>query len=67
MNSNGLNELVWKVCSTCSGLLHERTYYEIFYKPRKQQKMEESKGEYVVKKFYLIRYLFMNNLGFLKE
>jgi len=26
--------------------------------------MEEFKGEYVVKKFSLIMYLFMNNLGF---
>jgi hypothetical protein len=39
-------------------------YYEISYKPRKQQKMEEFKGEYMVKKFLLIRYLFMSNLEF---
>jgi hypothetical protein len=29
--------------------------------------MEEFKGKYVVKKFWLIRYLFMNKLGFLKK
>jgi hypothetical protein len=49
MNSNGLDELIWKVYSTYSGILCERTYYKKNYKPRKQQKMEESKGKYVVK------------------
>ncbi len=38
-----------------------------FYKPRKQRRMEEFKGEYMVKKFSLIMYLFMNNLEFPKE
>jgi hypothetical protein len=40
------------------------TCHEIFYEPKKQPKMEEFKGEYVVKKFSLIRYLFVNNLEF---
>jgi hypothetical protein len=51
MNSNGLDKLVWKACSTCSGLHHERTCYKIFYELGKKRKMEESKDNYVVKKF----------------
>lgn len=56
MNSNGSDKLVWKTCSTCSGLHHEKTCYEFFYKLGKKQKMEESKDNCVVKKFWLIRY-----------
>jgi ribosomal protein S24E len=59
MNSNGLDKLVWRACSTCNGQHEENTYYKISYK---QQRMEEFEGEFVVKKFLLIRYLFMSNL-----
>jgi hypothetical protein len=38
MNSNGLDKLVWKACSTYNGQHQEKTYYEISYK---QQRMEE--------------------------
>jgi hypothetical protein len=40
---------------------------QVFYEPRKQQGMEEFKGEYVIKKISLIRYLFMNNLENLRK
>ncbi len=62
MNSNELDELVGG--PTYSGLCHERTCCEIFYEPWEQWRMEESKGKCMVKKIWLIRYLFMNNLGF---
>jgi hypothetical protein len=39
--SNGLDELVWKAYSTCSGQHQEKTCYETSYEPRNQQKMEE--------------------------
>ncbi len=37
---------------------------EIFYKLGQQQRMEEFKGEYMVKKLSSIKYLFMSNLEF---
>jgi hypothetical protein len=64
MNSNGLNELVWKAYSTCNGQRQKKIYYEISYELGKQQRMEKFNGEYMVKKFSMIRYLFMSNLEF---
>jgi hypothetical protein len=42
------------------------TSCKIFYKLGKQQRMEESKGECMVKKFWLIRYIH-EQLGISKE
>jgi len=64
INSNGLDELVWRACSTCNGQCQEKTYYKTSYKLGKQQRMEEFKGEYMVKRFSLIKYLFISNLEF---
>jgi hypothetical protein len=41
MNSNGLDEPIWRACSTCSGQHQEKTYYETSKEPRKQLKIEE--------------------------
>jgi len=38
-----VNKLVWRACSTCNGKRQEKTYYEISYKPGKQQRMEDLK------------------------
>jgi hypothetical protein len=65
MNSNGPHELVWKGLGSCNALHQKKTCYKTFCKPRKRQKMEESKDKFVVKKFWLTKYLFMNNLVFL--
>jgi hypothetical protein len=51
INSNGLDELIWRTCSPCNGLLHNRSCYKIFYKLGKNWRMEESKDKCVVKKF----------------
>jgi hypothetical protein len=41
MNSNGLDESVWRACSTYNGQCQENNCYKTSYKLRKQQKMEE--------------------------
>ncbi len=69
MDSNKLKWARWAGLeySTCSGQRQKKTCYETSYEPRKQWKMEEFKGEYMVKRFTLIRYLVMHNLEFPKK
>jgi hypothetical protein len=44
--------------------VHQKTCYETSYKLGKKQKVEEFKVKYMVKRFSLIMYLFMNSLEF---
>jgi hypothetical protein len=67
MNSNGLNKPISRAYSTCNGQHQNKTSYKTSYEFGKQQRMEQFKGEYVVKKFSLIKYLFMSNLEFPKD
>jgi hypothetical protein len=41
MNSNGLDNPIWKACLTYSVLHQEKVYYETFYELGKQQRMKE--------------------------
>jgi hypothetical protein len=51
MDSNGLDELIWKGFGSCNALCQKKTSYKTFCKPRKREKMEESKDKFVVKEF----------------